>query len=238
VKALKKPSRAAWALNLAVLEGGDAIDALIAAIRQTLDVQAAGGDVRESIAGMRAAARDFANAAARAASRSGQQVDAGGLANALFAVLGKTESFDQLRRGLLTDVPEAGGLDLLTALPKLPDAGHRPLPSGAPKAKAPPPAAAQPSKRAANEVAARQAMDKAAEVLAAARVRSETARELLRSAEATVKAAEARLRESEELVRRSRGERDRAQKALEVATADVKRAESAAADAEKRWRGN
>ena len=46
VKALRKPSRIAWALDQGAITAQDAFDALVAAAAATLEAQTAGGDVR------------------------------------------------------------------------------------------------------------------------------------------------------------------------------------------------
>lgn len=116
VKALRKPSRTAWALNVAASEGEN-MRRLDAAVGETLKVQGSGGDIRAAVTSMRAAVREFADQAAAAAKRAGNEIPAGILVNAVLALAGRSDSLDALRRGRLVEVPEGGGLDFLAALP-------------------------------------------------------------------------------------------------------------------------
>jgi hypothetical protein len=231
LKALRKPSRIAWALNLAALDGQNAVDPLVAAVAATLDAQAGGGDVRAAIVGLRGAVREFANQAAIAAQQSGHRIEPAVLANAVLAVLGRQESFDQLRAGSLAAIPEGGGLDFLAALPTPSDAAPAPVPA---KASAPAARRSASAERAGVEAAARAAARQAAGVLAEARVRSEAARRALRDAESRLHAAEARLRRAEEEERAARTEHDRTRQEAEAAAGRVLEAETAVADAERR----
>lgn len=228
VKALRKPSRIAWALNLAALDGPKAVDPLVAAVTATLDAQAGGGDVRAAIVGLRGAVREFADQATHAAQQSGHRIEPAVLANALLAVLGRQESFGQLRAGSLAAIPEGGGLDFLAGLPAPPESK--------PAAKASAPAATRPgsTKRAGVETAARAAARQAAGILADARARAEAARRALRDAESKLHAAAARLRRAEEEERAARNEHDRARREAEAAAGRVLEAEKAVADAERR----
>lgn len=229
VKALRKPSRIAWALNLAALDGQPAVDPLVAAVTATLDAQAGGGDVRAAIVGLRGAVREFANQAAHAAQLSGHRIEAAVLANAVLAVLGRQESFDQLRGGSLAAIPEGGGLDFLAALPTPPESTPAPA-----KASAPAATRSASAERAGVATAARAAARQAASVLADARARAEAAGRALRDAESKLHAAEARLRHAEEEERAARNEHDRARREAEAAAGRVLDAENAAADAERR----
>ena len=225
VKGLKKPSRTAWALNRAVLGDGGALETVITAVGETADAQTAGGDVRAAIAGLRTAVRDLAADAAAAAEDGGHGVEANVLSNALFAVLGDTEGFARLRRGRLTDVPEAGGLDLLTTLltPVFVAAARAPAPS-------PPP----PPKPAVDDSAARAEVRRTAAELAGARERFAAGQAALRAVEGRLEAAEARLREAEAEVRALRAQREGARQEAEAAASLQRAAEGASADAERR----
>lgn len=224
VKALKKPSRTAWALNVAVVESPHLVTALVAAIRETTVAQSSGADVRASISGLRTTAREFAVEAARVAANAGHDVDAGVLVAALFAVLGQSESFDNLRRGRLADVPGAGGLDLLGSLPVLPG-DDAPFPPPGPRRDAPPAAGSRPGE--ARRVEARARAEEAAATLASAKGRASDAADVLRDAEASLGAAEQRVREAEEEAGKARGRRDRARQDAEAATAAVEKAQLA-----------
>src|SRR5688572_33306860 len=57
IKALRKPSRTAWALDIAALENTEALDGLVGAITETIQANAGGGDVRAAMTRMRSAVR-------------------------------------------------------------------------------------------------------------------------------------------------------------------------------------
>ena len=187
--------------------------------------------MRAAIVGLRAAVREFAGQAAHAAERAGVHIESGVLANAVLAVLGRPESLNQLRRGYLADVPEAGGLDFLASLPKPAEQ----VPPSAP-AKPRPPANAPSSSRgrAHHETAAREAARRASIVLTDARERSEMAQRALRDAESSLRVAEGRLREAEEEAHATRRQVDRARQEAEAAAAELIEAESTVAEAERR----
>ena len=223
VKALRKPSRTAWALNLAVLEDPDTIDALEAAIR---DSQSAGADVRETIGSVRSAVRNFAIEASRVSADAGQAIDANVLTAALSAILGQAESFEQLRLGRLADVPDAGGLDLLGSLPTLSSAPPAASPA-TPKVPTKPHAAADSSKEDARRVAARARGKKAASEFASAQEHAGKAQEALRSAEAAVRDAETEARKADRAADRARRELGRARQVADVAAAALETAQAA-----------
>ena len=234
VKALKKPSRVAWALNLAVLESPDAIDAVVTAVATTVEARIGGRDVKAAILGLRAAVHELAGHAARAAERAGHRAEPGVLANAVFAVLGRAESFEQLRRGHLADVPEGGGLDLLTNLPAPSQVqSSRPAPANQPAAAAAPATSSSPE-RAALEAAAREKVLQTVSELALARDRSAATEESLRDVESKLRAAELRLQKAEQEARTLRSQRDQARQEADTAATKVNEAEEAAADAEQR----
>ena len=54
VKNLRKPTRIAWALDLAAHGNQEALEKLVAAVDQTVAAQTAGGDVRAAVAQLRA----------------------------------------------------------------------------------------------------------------------------------------------------------------------------------------
>lgn len=223
VKGLRKPSRMAWALDLGALDAQHALEALGAAVAGTLEAQAVGGDVRAAITSLRAAVREFASQAARAAEQAGHRIEPGVLVNAVLAVIGTPESFDQLRGGYLASVPEAGGLDFLAALPAPPGS----LPARA-EPRAPAAAHSSSSQQAERGAAAREAARQAARVRHDARIRSEDARQALREAESELQAAEARLRQAEDEARAAHSQCDRARQDAEAAAARLLELESAA----------
>lgn len=229
VKSLRKPSRLAWALDLGALDDRDAIESLVAAVGEMLAAQSAGGDVRAAIAALRAAVREFAVRAADAAERAGHRVEPGVLSNAVLAVIGSPDSFEQLRGGRLADVPEAGGLEFLASLPT--PSTTRSAPDNARESSA---TASSPSKDVAHEAAAREAgvreaARQTASALIEARERSEVAQRALRSAESKLHIVEERLRQADEEARAARDEHERAHQQAESAAAHVREAERAAA---------
>jgi hypothetical protein len=120
MKALRKPSRVAWSLDLASASEEYAL--LTDAVRATVTAQSRGGDVRGAMTELREAIRTFARHALECAAEMGERLDESSLISAVFAVLGDTSAFEQLRRGELADIPAAGGLDShanLTITPKL-----------------------------------------------------------------------------------------------------------------------
>lgn len=241
VKALRKPSRMAWALGRAALQSAGSLDVLDAAVDATLEAQASGGDVRSAINGLRSAVRGFASEAARAAAESGQRLDDSDLSNAVLAVLGNADAMNALHRGCLVDVPEAGGLDFLASLPVPPvvtrlverKPSERPV---APSGKESPerPTGPSPSQIAELRAAAQAALQEAERSAADAKERAEAARRALSETEARLTAADERLRQTEIELRLARGERDLARRKAEEAAAARTDAEQALARARSR----
>ena len=192
VKDARKPSRIAWALDITAQTSRDAIAALDAALADTLEAHAGKGDVRAAMANLRAAVREFASQAEYFAERAGMHLGAAALNNAVFAVLSSPDSLQQLRRGTLAEVPEAGGLDFLATLP-----AAAPAPRAS-AAKAPPAARAAAPKREEDEKAAREAAQRKAANVAEARKRSQIAQQALRDAEKSLRAAEAEVERARE----------------------------------------
>jgi hypothetical protein len=114
IKALRKPSRIAWALNAAAATEHYA--KLVESVNATISAQSRGGDARSAMNGLREAVRAFAIHAAYIAAEQGQKLDRSAVVSAVFAVLGDNAAFDSLHRGELADVPEAGGLDVLATI--------------------------------------------------------------------------------------------------------------------------
>jgi hypothetical protein len=216
VKALRKPSRIAWALNCGTAADRTTVDALTDAVSATLETQASGGDVRGALARLRGAVRDVAENAARASAEYGHPVEAGELGTAVLAVIASAESFQQLSSGYLSVIPEAGGLDFLSTLP-MPPQRVEPKPSASPAAR---------SKKKNDEADARRV--EATRALAEAKAAAEAASKLLAGAESALDAAEERLRSAEEAVRAARTLRDRARADADTAAARVREAEAAA----------
>lgn len=214
VKALRKPSRTAWALDQGAITAPDALDALVTAVSETVDAQTRSGDVRSAMTNLRTAVREFAEQSAAATDAAGHRVESGALVNAVLAVLGRPDSFDALRAGRLVDVPDAGGLDFLSTLPM-------PAPSSAPAPQKP----QSNRKRTDREQEARAAIDAATSALDDARRRLDTARSHLEDALSQSEDADARLRAAEENALAARQRTDRARQQAEEAEAAVKNAE-------------
>lgn len=234
VKRLRKPSRQAWALDLAAT--GDAgIEPLVEAVAETIDAQARNHDVRGAMARLREAVRAFASDAAQAAQQAGHTIEAAELGSAVLAVLGRPESFAQLRGGYLAEVPEGGGLDILASLPLPPAARDV---TAATRGTTAVDGEGQSSSRAGvasatsrGTAAAARAAERAAKALERARAQADTARRAVEEAEAQVQHAEARVAEAEAQARAARERLGRARSEADTAAAHVQEAERAAADA-------
>lgn len=225
VKALRKPARLAWALNLGVQNDRRSFAALEAAVAGTLAAQAAGGDVRAAMAELRGAVRSLASESADAAERAGHRVDAGALSNAVLAVVGRPDSFEQLRSRRLADVPDAGGLDFLDSLPTPSRAAAAPSTVHSP--------ATVPEQEVADDAAARENARRAAEALAPIRALADAAEQELREADSEVAAALERLRMAESDLAAAQKRRDSAHRDAEAAGAELRRAETASAEAQR-----
>jgi hypothetical protein len=264
VKALRKPSRAAWALNAVTVGAPEAVNRLIDAVAGTLDAQASGGDVRAAIAELRAAVRDLAGRAARAAADGGQRLEESALANAVLAVIGKPDVFEALRAARLVDVPDVGSLDFLASLPPPPANLVLRASTGASPSTSPRPAQAVPAtsarrapgrakaassadataaeaapspERIAAFAAQREAARQARLAAEAAEKRSADVQRALESAEARAAEADARLRQAEEEARTARAEVERARRQVDAAAARLQETATAAADAAAKLAG-
>jgi len=222
VKALRKPSRIAWALDMGAVQRADALDRLMNAVAGTIDAQSTGGDVRAAIAALRAAVRDFAAEAADSAAAAGTALDANALASALLAVLGRPESFRQLCAGHLQEIPDAGSLDFLDALPAL-------LPAERPRPRLVKGSPAKPAEPSSRDKAAEEAARRAAEALAEARREAMAAQAALGEAASALGNAEAKLRQAEQDVNAARTSHERAVERARAAEERVRSAETAAA---------
>ena len=140
VKALRKPSRTAWVLDNVVHEDPLVLEQLASAISAVQAVRS-GADLRVALDNVRTAIRDVAAAGARVSTGVGQPIDASTLVTAVHAVIGETSAFSDLRAGRLVDVPDGGGLDILSAItiniPSPPPVAASPQPTLAPAAASP-----------------------------------------------------------------------------------------------------
>ena len=242
VKALRKPSRTAWVLDNIVHEDPLVLEQLASAISAAQTVQS-GADLRAAMDNVRAVIRDVAAAGARVAIRAGQPIDASALVTAVHAVIGETSAFSDLRAGRLVDVPDGGGLDILTAItisapspPSVaPSSQSTPVPIPAPPNAEP---SAQQATQAAEEadraIAARADLQRAEASLANAREQSERAGQSARDAQAKLDAAERALKQAQAEAEARRADAERARVDAEAAAARVRDAERAVAAARAR----
>ena len=238
VKALRKPSRTAWVLDNVVSEDPACIEHLAEAINAAQTVQS-GADLRAALESVRAAVREVAAAGTRFAIRAGQPVDANALATAVHAVIGDTSAYTDMRAGRLVDVPEGGGLDILTGITIIPPPPPRApsSPSIAPAAPAPPKteAPAPPSTEDAElAIAARADLRRAETSLAAAREQADRAEQAVRSAQGALDAAERALLHAQAEAQAHRANVARAQRDAEAAAGHLRHAEQTVAAARAR----
>jgi hypothetical protein len=243
VKALRKPSRTAWVLDNIVHEDPLVLEQLASAISAVQTVQS-GADLRVALDNVRTAIRDVAAAGARVAIGAGQPIDASTLVAAVHAVIGETSAFSDLRAGRLVDVPDGGGLDILSAItiniPSPPPVAASPQPTLA-HAAAPPNAEERPqqSAQAAQEAeraiaAARADLRRAEASLADAREQSDRAERSARETQAKLDAAEQALLHAQAEAQARRADVERARRDAEAAAAHVRNAEQAVAAARTR----
>ena len=231
VKALRKPSRTAWVLDNIVHEDPASIEQLVAAINAGQTVQSA-ADVRLALETVRTAVRAVAAAGARVAIRAGQPIEANALVTAVHAVMGDASAFGDLRAGRLVEVPEGGGLDLLTAIATIAPSSPQSSSSIAPHSPEPTRAApiAQPAEQEAERaIAARADLRRAETALADAREQSEHAEQSIRNAQAQLDAAERALLHAQAEAQARRADLERARRDAEAAAARVRDAERAVA---------
>jgi hypothetical protein len=230
IKALRKPRRLAWALNVSSASEPAAVEAVASAVADTVAAQAGSGDLRASLAALREAVRNLAAIASRLAWGGEQSVDPGELADAVMAVIGSREAFDLLRAARLIDIPEAGGIELLT----------EPVPAGAAPRTVKTPSTERSDESEPGTVsppepdpALLEAVRRAESTLADARERLSAAKHVLGEAEEGAAAAERRLILAQTDAAASRKEVERAQGEAGAAAATVAGAEEALARARK-----
>jgi len=228
VKALRKPSRIAWALDGVVHEDPSSIERLAAAIAEAQS----GADLRAALEMVKVAVRGVAAAAAHVAVRAGHPVDPNALAAAVHAIIGDASAFAEFRAGRLTEVPQGGGLDLLIALTASPVSPKPSSPPSAAKIGATAPAKADP--RVELAVAARDDLRRAEKSLTEARAQSEHAVKALRDATAKLDAAERALAHAQSEVQARRDDVELTRRDDELATAKLENAQRALDDARAR----
>lgn len=226
VKSLRKPSRPAWALDRIAQQQPGTLSALEDAVGEIVDAHAGKGDVRAAMATLREAVRGYATQAAEEARSAGFSLESGDLSNAVLAVLGNPDSWDELRRGQLVDVPEAGGLDFLAALPARPRlevSSYRSAP-------------AAPAVDPAEAAAAREQARLSTEAVERARAAAEAATGALADAETEIASAQEKLRSAESELKEALQRREFARRAKESAAAELRTAEAADQEAQRRLR--
>jgi hypothetical protein len=225
VKALRKPSRMAWTLDGVMHEDPSSIERLAAAIVETQT----GADLRTALDTVKEAVRSVAAVGARVAVRAGHPIETNALATAVHAIIGDASAFAAFRGGRLTDVPQGGGLDLLSALPAKPASTRTASPPSAPTVGAPEPP--KPDPRVELAASARAEMLRSEKVLAEAREQSEHAMESLRVAESRLDAAERALAHAQSELQSRRDDVERTRRDAESATASLDDAQRAFDDA-------
>lgn len=223
VTALRKPSRPAWALNRVAHREPKSLAKLDAAVARIVDAHAGNGDARAAMAALREAVREYATLAAAESRSAGFSLDTGAVSNALLAVIGNPTSYEELRSGRVSQIPEAGGLDFLTSLPTRPK-----LEVSGPRK------ALRPEVDAAEAAAAREQAAVAAEALETARAAVDAAATALAESDADVAAAEEKARVAEVELKAAHQRRDFARRMKESASAELRNAEAASQAAERR----
>jgi septal ring factor EnvC (AmiA/AmiB activator) len=227
VKALRKPSRIAWALDGVVHEDPESIEHLAAAIG---DAQT-GADLRTALETVKEAMRAVAAAGARVAVRAGHPIEPNALVTAIQAIIGDASAFAEFRAGRLVDVPEGGGLSLLFALTANPRSPKEP---SSPSAAPPPIEPVKADPRIEHAAAARAEMHRAEKTLAEMRDQSKHAVESLRDAKARLDAAERALVHAQAELDARRDDVERTQRRAQSTAANLEDAQRAFDDARAR----
>ncbi|MES2178299.1 MAG: hypothetical protein V4550_10580 [Gemmatimonadota bacterium] len=239
VKALRKPSRIAWVLDSVVHEDPASVEQLAAAIKEAQT----GADLRTALDTMKAAVRGVAAVGARVALRAGQPIEPNVVVTALYAIIGDASAFADLRAGLLVEVPEAGGLDMLAAAAldrtdktTSPSPAPPPQETGKPDARA---EAAQQETEAAKQnaelaKAARAELRRAEASFATASERSEHAERAVLKAQEKLDDAERALRHAQSEAESRRADLERARNSAATAAAELRDAEQAVATSRAR----
>lgn len=215
VKALRKPSRMAWALNQVVFDDPSVVERLERAI--------SGAQKGRAQDDVRAAVRGVAEAGEQASTKAGSPVASSALVTALRAVIGDADSLAHFRAGRLVEIPAGGGLDLLVSL--VPSAPQR-LTVSAPEPKA--------GREDAEAAAVRAELQRAEALLANARERAAVAERAVIRAKAKLDAAEERLQQAQREADERRAELERARADADTAAQEVAAAERTMADLRER----
>ena len=230
VKALRRPSRVAWALNQLRVDRPDELGELLGVADELRAAQEAavrgdGGDLREAMARRRALVRSLAKAARARLGPSGPNAAAAVEATLDAAVL-DPEVGDLLAAGRLEKEREVAGFGDLGMLADV-------VPIRPAKPKPEPAKAAGTQERAApakpDDTAARRALEEATAEADAAAARVDAARTAVEEAEAAVEAAEAALAEAREAARAARAALSAEERRARAADTARRRAEAALA---------
>lgn len=219
VKALRKPSRMAWALDAAFHADPGHVERVAAAVNQVVEAQDGRGEMRDATRALRDAVQALARVAAGAAADAGHPVDRANLVPAMLAVVGDPTAFGELRRGQLADIPVGGDLDVLTNPPPLLDVG----PSAAAQPE-PEPEVAAPVDLAARRRALAAVAD-AESAAAQAHADQATADRAVDDAKAAFEAADAALRQAEIDARDARTALNKAQSSARSAAQAARQAD-------------
>jgi hypothetical protein len=230
LKALRKPKRLAWALNIASANEPSVVEAVAAAVADSVAAQAGSGDLRSSLAALRVAVRNLAAVASRMARAGEQSVEPGELAGAVMAVIGSREAFDLLRAGRLVDIPDAGGIELLSGPVPATTATSAATTRATDRRAEPESGTESPAKP---DPVALEALRRTESRLAAARDRLAAAERALGETEEAAAAAERRLILAQTDAAARRKEVERAQGEAEAAAAALAGAEERLAQARK-----
>jgi hypothetical protein len=231
VKLLRKPSRMAWVLDNIVHEDAASIEQLVAAMSEAQR----GADLRSAMETVKTAVRAVAAAGARVAIRAGQPIEANAIATAVHAVMGDASAFGEMRAGRLVEVPEGGGLEMLTAIqviaPITKPSSSPPRSDETGKTTPPAQSATQDAELA---KAARVDLRRAEMSLADVRERSEHAVQSVRNAQKRLDDAERDLLNAQAEAQARRAEVERARQDAQVAASAVRDAERAVTAARAR----
>ena len=227
VKALRKPSRLAWALDGVVHEDPGSIEHLAVAIGEAQ----IGADLRTALDRVKEAVRAVAGAGARVAVRGGHPIEPNALAAAVHAIIGDASAFAEFRAGRLVEVPEGGGLNLLFALTASPSSTKAASsPSAAPPAIEP----VKADPRVELAASARTELRRAEKLLAEMRGQSDHAMESLRDANARLDIAERALLHAQAELEARRDDVERMQRHAQSTAANLEEAQRVFDDARTR----